>query len=58
MAKQKRPSGPERRRHLVEVNLVGETKARVVRARHGCFGMFGLFVTALMASNLLFLWLR
>jgi hypothetical protein len=51
MAKQKRPSGPERRRHLVEVNLVGETRARETRARRGCFGLLGLFVIALAASS-------
>jgi hypothetical protein len=55
MAKQKRQTGPERRRQLVEINLVSESKPGQARSTRGCFHLFGslLVVVALGATLLL-----
>lgn len=39
--KRRRIERPERRRALVEMNLLGESKARSIVARRGCAAMLG-----------------
>ena len=59
--KQKRPEREERRRSLVEINLIGEPKSRSAtmkrRARLGC-AWFGSVAAILAASGAAFLGLH
>lgn len=47
--KQRRVEQPDRRRPAVEINLIGEAKARSARATKGCASLLGrVFLGALV----------
>lgn len=47
--KRRRVERVERRRHLLELNLISETKPRMAIARRGCFGISLPWLLALAA---------
>jgi len=55
--KKKRPEREERRRPLVEINLIADTKSRSPMARRGC-ALFSILVAVVAASAAAFLGLH